>query len=150
MRQYMAWVALILATVACSLNPVEIVDSGGANPVYITVTPANTTSNNNNSGNTGSSGSGSVPTGETGRVTRVIDGDTIDVNINGETGFLCEVGNIEEMTGKALFILDDKNLPGFKKNALARAKMFDVTAVLPLYEAFYLKTIEKCLHPQNG
>ncbi|SEJ54608.1 N-acetyl-alpha-D-glucosaminyl L-malate synthase BshA [Cyclobacterium xiamenense] len=73
-----------------------------------------------------------------------------ELNINGETGFLCEVGNIEEMTEKALFILDDKNLPGFKKNALARAKMFDVTAVLPLYEAFYLKTIEKCLHPQNG
>lgn len=68
-----------------------------------------------------------------------------ELNINAETGFLCEVGNIVEMTEKALIILDEKNLPVFKENALARAKKFDVTAVLPLYEAFYAKTIENTL-----
>ncbi|NHE59834.1 N-acetyl-alpha-D-glucosaminyl L-malate synthase BshA [Cyclobacterium plantarum] len=72
-----------------------------------------------------------------------------ELNINGETGFLCEVGNIAEMTEKALFILDGKNLPNFKKNALARAKMFDVSAILPKYEVFYAKTIENSLLASN-
>jgi N-acetyl-alpha-D-glucosaminyl L-malate synthase BshA len=66
-----------------------------------------------------------------------------ELNIEGETGFLCEVGDIETMTAKAKFILADENLSNFKKNALARAKLFDVSAILPLYEAFYQKTIEK-------
>lgn len=68
-----------------------------------------------------------------------------ELNIDGETGFLCEVGDIETMTEKAKFILADENLTTFKKNALARAKLFDVTAILPQYEAFYEKTIEKTL-----
>lgn len=72
-----------------------------------------------------------------------------ELNIEGETGFLCEVGDIKTMTEKAKFILDDKNLTTFKKNALARAKLFDVTAILPQYEAFYEKTIEKTLLPLN-
>ncbi|EPR68890.1 N-acetyl-alpha-D-glucosaminyl L-malate synthase BshA [Cyclobacterium qasimii] len=66
-----------------------------------------------------------------------------ELNIEGETGFLCEIGDIATMTEKAKFILADENLANFKKNALARAKLFDVTAILPLYEAFYQKTIEK-------
>ncbi|MEX2511709.1 MAG: N-acetyl-alpha-D-glucosaminyl L-malate synthase BshA [Cyclobacteriaceae bacterium] len=68
-----------------------------------------------------------------------------ELNINGETGFLCEIGNIKEMTEKALYILNDENLAGFKKRALERAKVFDITVILPLYESFYLKTIEKSL-----
>jgi N-acetyl-alpha-D-glucosaminyl L-malate synthase BshA len=68
-----------------------------------------------------------------------------ELNIDGETGFLCEVGDIETMTEKAKFILADENLTTFKKNALARAKLFDVTVILPQYEAFYEKTIEKTL-----
>lgn len=66
-----------------------------------------------------------------------------ELNINGVTGFLCEVGDIETMTEKAKFILADENLENFKNNALARAKIFDVTSVLPLYEDFYQKTIDK-------
>ncbi|MBW3469010.1 N-acetyl-alpha-D-glucosaminyl L-malate synthase BshA [Arthrospiribacter ruber] len=66
-----------------------------------------------------------------------------ELNIDGVTGFACEVGNIEEMTKRALEILDDRNLPKFKANALARAKELDVTNILPQYEAFYRKTIEK-------
>lgn len=47
------------------------------------------------------------------------------------------------MTEKALFILDDKNLQTFKNNALERAKEFDVTKVLPMYEAFYFKILNQ-------
>jgi len=73
-----------------------------------------------------------------------------ELNIEGETGFLCEIGDIETMTAKAKFILADENLANFKKNALARAKLFDVTAILPLYEAFYQKTIEKVYSTLKG
>ncbi|WP_200974775.1 N-acetyl-alpha-D-glucosaminyl L-malate synthase BshA [Echinicola sp. 20G] len=68
-----------------------------------------------------------------------------ELNIDGVTGFACDVGDIKGLTEKALHILSDKNLPGFKKRALARAKEFDVSNILPRYEAFYKKTIEKTL-----
>lgn len=70
-----------------------------------------------------------------------------ELNIDGKTGFLCEVGDIDTMTKKAKFILADENLANFKNNALARAKTFDVTSILPLYEDFYQKTIDKTYSP---
>jgi N-acetyl-alpha-D-glucosaminyl L-malate synthase BshA len=68
-----------------------------------------------------------------------------ELNINGVTGFVCPVGDIDTMTIRALEILDEKNLSGFKSRALERAKEFDVSNILPLYEAYYIKTIEKTL-----
>ncbi len=68
-----------------------------------------------------------------------------EVNIDGVTGFACPVGDIKEMTKKALHILSDENLPKFKERALARAKEFDVSKILPRYEKFYKETIEKTL-----
>lgn len=65
-----------------------------------------------------------------------------ELNIHEQTGFVCEVGDIEDMTAKAKFILDPKELPRFKANALARAKEFDITKILPHYEEFYKETIE--------
>jgi hypothetical protein len=47
------------------------------------------------------------------------------------------------MTQKALQILDKKNLPVFKQNALNRAKEFDITKILPQYESYYARVIEK-------
>jgi hypothetical protein len=47
------------------------------------------------------------------------------------------------MTERALEILDDKNLEGFKERALARAKEFDVSKILPLYEQVYVQTLEE-------
>jgi N-acetyl-alpha-D-glucosaminyl L-malate synthase BshA len=66
-----------------------------------------------------------------------------ELNINGVTGFLSDVGNVEDMTKNALYILDKDNLPRFKANALAQAKKFDIANVLPLYEQYYQKIIEK-------
>jgi N-acetyl-alpha-D-glucosaminyl L-malate synthase BshA len=65
-----------------------------------------------------------------------------ELNIQGKTGFLSEIGDIEDMTKNALYILDKDNLPEFKKNALARAKEFDVTNIMPLYEDFYKQIIQ--------
>lgn len=66
-----------------------------------------------------------------------------ELNIQGVTGFLSPVGDIEDMTSKALFVLDKDNLPKFKENALERAKEFDITRILPVYEAFYQRIVEK-------
>ncbi|MHA7131725.1 N-acetyl-alpha-D-glucosaminyl L-malate synthase BshA [Algoriphagus namhaensis] len=68
-----------------------------------------------------------------------------ELNIDGETGFVCQVGDIEEMTNKAKFILQDDQLPLFKKKALARAQEFDITHVLPQYVHYYKKTIDSVL-----
>lgn len=66
-----------------------------------------------------------------------------ELNIQGGTGFLSNVGDIEDMTKKALFVLDKENLPRFKQNALARAKEFDISRILPLYESYYQQVMEK-------
>ncbi len=68
-----------------------------------------------------------------------------ELNVTGITGFVCKVGDIADMKEKALYILDDANLPTFKANALARAKEFDITEILPLYVDYYKKTIEVSL-----
>jgi len=64
-----------------------------------------------------------------------------ELNIHGVTGFLSNVGDIEDMTKNALYILDKDNLPTFKANALSQAKKFDIANILPLYENYYQKVI---------
>ncbi|MFW5760544.1 MAG: N-acetyl-alpha-D-glucosaminyl L-malate synthase BshA [Cyclobacteriaceae bacterium] len=72
-----------------------------------------------------------------------------ELNLQGVTGFLSDVGDVESMTKNALHILDDANLATFKTNALNRAKEFNVNRILPIYEKFYTKilstTTEKAL-----
>ncbi|QNL22323.1 N-acetyl-alpha-D-glucosaminyl L-malate synthase BshA [Hyphobacterium sp. CCMP332] len=66
-----------------------------------------------------------------------------ELNIQGKTGYLAEVGDIEAMVKYAVHILDEKNLPDFKRNALNRAKEFDIHTILPLYENFYNEVLAK-------
>jgi len=64
---------------------------------------------------------------------------------DGVSGFLCDVGDVEDMAKKAIHILDEKNLDTFKKGALARAKKFDLKNILPMYENYYNEVMEKSL-----
>lgn len=66
-----------------------------------------------------------------------------ELNVQGVTGFMSAVGDVEDMTRKALFVLDKNNLPAFKLNALKRAQEFDISKILPLYENYYHKILEK-------
>jgi glycosyltransferase involved in cell wall biosynthesis len=66
-----------------------------------------------------------------------------ELNVQGVTGFMSNIGDVEDMTRKALFVLDKNNLPKFKENALKRAKEFDISNILPIYENYYLKILEK-------
>lgn len=62
--------------------------------------------------------------------------------IDGQCGFVCPVGDTQQMTKKALYILQEENLPLFKANALARAREFDISNILPLYEMVYKKVLD--------
>jgi L-malate glycosyltransferase len=66
-----------------------------------------------------------------------------ELNINGVTGFLSDVGDIDDMVKNAKTILSDENLPVFKKNALDRARQFDLENIVPLYINLYNKALEK-------
>lgn len=66
-----------------------------------------------------------------------------ELNKDGDSGYICNVGDVDAMAAAALKVLDDENLPGFKKRALARAKLFDIAKILPEYESFYEQTIEE-------
>ncbi|WP_134089489.1 N-acetyl-alpha-D-glucosaminyl L-malate synthase BshA [Olivibacter sp. XZL3] len=65
-----------------------------------------------------------------------------ELNIDGKTGFLDDVGAIDSMAAHAVYILeDDERLAAFKSAALARAKEFDLGLILPIYEQYYQEVI---------
>lgn len=61
-----------------------------------------------------------------------------EVNIDGVTGFLKPVGDIEGMAAKSIFILSDPaRLKQFKHQAKQQALRFDINSIVPRYEALY-------------
>ena len=67
-----------------------------------------------------------------------------EVNEEGVSGFLCEVGDIDTMAARALYIFEDEaRLKEFKKGALEVAKRFDEEKIVPMYEALYFDVIHK-------
>ncbi len=66
-----------------------------------------------------------------------------EVNKQNISGFLSNVGDIDEMAKNSLKILsNDDTLSQFKENAYNEAKRFEITEIIPLYEKLYqeLKT----------
>lgn len=65
-----------------------------------------------------------------------------EVNLQGETGYLAEVGNVEAMASYAIKLLtDEKLLKEMKQKAKTRALEFDLQNILPVYEKMYKKTL---------
>jgi N-acetyl-alpha-D-glucosaminyl L-malate synthase BshA len=61
-----------------------------------------------------------------------------EVNINGFSGFTSNVGDVEDMANNALKLLKDEALfSQFKVNARTQAEKFNITEILPMYEAMY-------------
>jgi glycosyltransferase involved in cell wall biosynthesis len=66
-----------------------------------------------------------------------------ELNIDGKTGFLCNVGDVQQMAEKALYILSDETiLNRFKQQARQHAVQFDINKIVPLYEEFYLQVMQ--------
>jgi N-acetyl-alpha-D-glucosaminyl L-malate synthase BshA len=67
-----------------------------------------------------------------------------EVNKDGFSGYLSEVGDVDGMANNAMKILkEDAVLTEFKKNALITAQQFDIKKILPLYEDLYQRAIAK-------
>lgn len=69
-----------------------------------------------------------------------------EVNIHGVSGYLSDVGDVDDMAVNALEILkDDMTLNQFKENALNTAKQFSIEKIVPLYEGLYIKAIQESI-----
>lgn len=69
-----------------------------------------------------------------------------ELNVHGVTGFMSNVGDVDDMAKNAILILnDDETLLKFKCNAMNRAREFDINVILPMYEKYYQKIVEEQL-----
>jgi len=67
-----------------------------------------------------------------------------EINIDGVTGYMTNVGDVQEMCNKALEILKDKATHDiFKANALKQARKFDISNIVPEYEKLYERLLVK-------
>ena len=65
-----------------------------------------------------------------------------EVNKDGFSGYLSDVGDVAKMSRDAIALLkDEAQLAQFKINALATAKLFDIHNIVPLYEQVYFKAL---------
>jgi N-acetyl-alpha-D-glucosaminyl L-malate synthase BshA len=66
-----------------------------------------------------------------------------EINLQGKTGFMSDVGDFADMAKNAIYILEDESrLKAFKDSALQQAKTFDIANILPKYEDYYNKIIK--------
>jgi len=69
-----------------------------------------------------------------------------EVNRDGFSGYLGNVGDIDYMAEKAVSILaDEYKLAAFKQNALDVAKEFDIQKIMPMYENIYRRALKQQL-----
>src|SRR5215204_5025457 len=69
-----------------------------------------------------------------------------EINIDGVTGFMGEIGDIDTMSQQAIAVLkDDNQLNQFKKNAAQQALKFDIHKIVPLYEELYERFLQKAV-----
>lgn len=72
-----------------------------------------------------------------------------ELNVEGFSGFLSDVGDVDDMAKNAIYILEDEiRLEEFKKNAFARAQDFEISKILPMYENYYQQIINELKNEQ--
>ncbi|MEM6964077.1 MAG: N-acetyl-alpha-D-glucosaminyl L-malate synthase BshA [Bacteroidota bacterium] len=70
-----------------------------------------------------------------------------EVNVEGFTGFLSDVGDVHSMANNAIKILEDEAvLSKFSQNALAQAEKFDIKYILPQYEKYYEEVLASAVY----
>ncbi|RRA93763.1 N-acetyl-alpha-D-glucosaminyl L-malate synthase BshA [Paenimyroides viscosum] len=69
-----------------------------------------------------------------------------EVNVQGVSGYMDNIGDTDGMVQHAIEILkDDLTLQQFKEQAYAHSKNFNVDKIVPLYEAIYNKALKNTL-----
>lgn len=67
-----------------------------------------------------------------------------EINIQGVTGFMSNVGDTTDMANKAMLILaGDQSLKSFKDAAIKHARTFSRQRIIPLYEQLYDSVLSK-------
>jgi N-acetyl-alpha-D-glucosaminyl L-malate synthase BshA len=67
-----------------------------------------------------------------------------EVNEHGFSGYLSNVGDVDDMATNALSMLkNEEKLKQMKLQAFGQAKKFDILNVLPMYEKLYKKVLSK-------
>ncbi|MFT4061569.1 MAG: N-acetyl-alpha-D-glucosaminyl L-malate synthase BshA [Edaphocola sp.] len=70
-----------------------------------------------------------------------------EINSEGYTGFLANVGDVDTMAAKAVHILEDEErLHEFKHNALEHAGKFSIGRIVPMYEKVYEQVANARFH----
>jgi N-acetyl-alpha-D-glucosaminyl L-malate synthase BshA len=70
-----------------------------------------------------------------------------EVNVEGVTGYLSNIGDVEDMAKNALKLLSNEELLlTFKANALTKAKEFQLDKILPMYEKVYESLLNKAIN----
>ncbi len=65
-----------------------------------------------------------------------------EVNLQGITGYLAEIGNVEAMANYTIKLLNNEELLAqMKKNAKEQALKFDLKNIIPIYEKMYEDTL---------
>ncbi len=73
-----------------------------------------------------------------------------EVNKHGFSGYLSNVGDVDEMAAYGISILQDEaNLKKFKDNARKQSYIFDIYSVVPLYEDLYREALNKLKAAKN-
>jgi N-acetyl-alpha-D-glucosaminyl L-malate synthase BshA len=66
-----------------------------------------------------------------------------EVNKDGYSGYLSDVGDVKKMSRDAISLLTNEELlKQFKVNTLETAKLFDIQQIMPLYEQVYYQAIQ--------
>lgn len=66
-----------------------------------------------------------------------------ELNLDGTSGFVHPVGDIEGMAASAIRLLKDESLlDQYRKQAFERAREFDIDKILPQYEEYYMEVMK--------
>lgn len=67
-----------------------------------------------------------------------------EININGKTGYACDIGDTDCMGEKAIYVLENQaRWEEFSKNARESALQYTLDAIVPQYEGYYQEVLDK-------
>jgi len=71
-------------------------------------------------------------------------GGLSEVNIDGVSGYMSNVGDIDDMVNNSLKILSDNKVNNeFKENARKQAEKYNIHKIVPFYESIYITAMNK-------
>jgi glycosyltransferase involved in cell wall biosynthesis len=71
-----------------------------------------------------------------------------EIMINGQNGYMSDVGDIVSMSQNAITILEnEETMKRFREGAIKQANAFDIHNIIPVYEKLYDEVLQQELVP---